>query len=712
MSDVSGGTFSVGGLMSGIDTDSMFAQLETVMRKPIELAEERKKDFELKLSVYSTLQSKLETLRTAAKDMDNENEFFSYSASSEDTDILTGTATSNAIAGSYDIKVDQLARAHTIRLAGTYSSTDTLGTGTLTIKVGDNDSVDVDVTSSNNTISGLANEINSMDDLDVRANVIYDGDEYILTLTSKNTGEDNIITVTVDDSDDADYDASGLSKFSYEAFKSKSFSGTKTDALGINDGTRIEINDAYDIIVNSTDSLQDIADRINDTSNFYTKGDTSAYAGNATVAKAVVIEDDDGKYYLRVDGVENWRIRDSVNTNPENYMTGSYLDFNTIYRENNTYFYTDSSIASTQQMVGLREVVVNGSTISVTDGYIGDIASEINSANCGATASLIADPDDSDKVYLKVTGVTSWSTSEAELAGKQIVNTQMTRTQIAQDAKITLNDGTSSGLTIKRSTNSVANVIGGVTINLKQSIEEDDDNDKYITITVDKSSSGISEKITTFVDAYNEIINYIAEQQAKKNPETEETKTLEESLQDLLKVLAGEELEEDEDNEYGPLLGDSTTNLIKNSIMRVMYNDISGVNDSYNNLSDIGITMRYGRLEVDSTVLENAISADAESVMQFFTNDDDDSEGLAVQMIDIIDNIVEKYKGEHEGVLAVAKTALETNIITQNDRITDIEDHIESELELLRSQFNTLEVLMGDYQTTSSYLANQISSLS
>ncbi|KPA15709.1 protein containing Flagellar hook-associated protein 2, partial [Candidatus Magnetomorum sp. HK-1] len=87
------GTLAVGGLMSGIDTESMFAQLREAYRKPVELMEERKNDYNVKLSAYSTLQAKLTALRTSAKEMDTSSEFTSLSATSTDENVLTATAT-------------------------------------------------------------------------------------------------------------------------------------------------------------------------------------------------------------------------------------------------------------------------------------------------------------------------------------------------------------------------------------------------------------------------------------------------------------------------------------------------------------------------------------------------------------------------------------------------------------------------------------------
>ncbi len=62
---------SIGGLISGMDTDSVISKLLDIQKKPISLLQNKEADFKVKLSAYSTLQGSLESVKTAARNLDS-----------------------------------------------------------------------------------------------------------------------------------------------------------------------------------------------------------------------------------------------------------------------------------------------------------------------------------------------------------------------------------------------------------------------------------------------------------------------------------------------------------------------------------------------------------------------------------------------------------------------------------------------------------------
>jgi flagellar capping protein FliD len=815
--------------MSGIDTDSMFTQLEAAMRKPLELYENRIKDYEVKLSAYSTLQNKLSAMKTAAQAMDTSTEFMSLSASSEDSTIVSATATSTAVSGSYEIKVNNLAKSHSIKSAA-FGSADIVGSGTMTIQVGNDSAVRITI-GSNATLSDVASAINGASGIGVNANVIYDGTQYYyLMLTGKNQGDNNIIDISVDDDDSADNDALGLSQLSYENYDTKLFD-SPVNALNISD--TITINAVDKITVTSDMSLQDIARTINNRTDW-----------TGTQAKAVVVSDNDtGRYFLRVDGVSSWQSLSPIapdydlnferedgnvlTTNPMFNSTAFGHDitingvnvastakdiFGVVAEINKTaaifatpldesdvfssvVFETNAYDSSTTALNITDSMTINGNVIAVTDTMslqdiadkvndtglsatilsngqgkyflrvdsefetdayddynttelgltpnieingttiplvatdkLQDVATKINAAGLIATCmqnsegkyfikvagvSTMADNFTAGGLKLKMTNVTSYN-NNSSLAGdvaSYVTPKQMSRAQLSQHASITLNDGSATGITIKNSSNTISSALPGVGLTLKQSIEDNAANDKWVTITVDKDATAIVEKVNTFVTAYNDLADFFTEYQGRKDPDSADSKTLEEGLQDLLVVLSGDELPNDDEEEYGPLMGDSTTDLVKLSVNNSIYRDISGLNINFNNLSDLGITLNYGKLEVNTTTLNSKIIANADAVADFFTKDENGVEGFAVRMITTINNLTERYKANSKGILITRVEGLSEAIVSTNDTISRREDGINAELERMRSQFNSLELLMGKYQSTSNYLATQISSM-
>ena len=692
------GTLAVGGLMSGIDTESMFAQLREAYEQPINLMEERKGDYNVKLSAYSTLQAKLTTLRSAAKEMDTSSEFTSLSATSSDETVLTATATSTAKSMSYNFQVTALAQANKVASARAYSSTETLGTGTMTIQVGNGTAKTITIDSSNNTVQGLADEINNTAGIDVVAATVYDGSKYTLMISAKEEGDENIVNISIDDDDGTDIDSSGLSQLSYDNFKTKTAATYETFGTGT-----ITINNAYDIAIEATDTLQDIVDKINNSSNWYDKGTTDPYSGTATVAKAAVVTDlSTGKSFIRADGVDTWE------------STIAELEYDNTFQKERMYFQTDSSfnIASTYSgpfKFNGETYTATNETVDTIQGNIDGLGNEPAVTPDQITATVEIDPSDSNKKYLKATNVDSF-TVPGSFDGKMYVNSKnMTRSQYSQDATVVI-DGT----TIKRSSNTIDDMLTGVTLNLKKtSYNSDTSSYDTLTLKVEKDSTAMIEKFEAVAEAYNDLVDFFEEYQGVKLKEDESSKTLEDGMSELLSILAGEEQEEEDDSplQYGPLMGDSTTSLIKSRLFNLSFTDVDGVNSAYNNLTEMGVTMSYGKIYIDKETMTEAISADSDAIIGFFTNDTTTSQGFAVQLIDAIDNMVENYASDQKGILLARQDGIQTTIDRLDEQISTQQTRIDAELERMRAQFNSLEVLMGEYQTTSSYLASQLTAM-
>jgi flagellar hook-associated protein 2 len=705
------GTLAVGGLMSGIDTESMFTQLREAYRKPVELMETRKADYNVKLSAYSTLQAKLTALRASAKEMDTSSEFASLSATSSDEDVLTATTISTAKDMTYNFQVKALAQTHKVATASTYSSTATLGAGNLTIQVGNNTARTITIDSSD-TIKDIADAINNDSSMDVVAATVYDGSKYRLMISAKESGDENIVNITVD--------SSSLSQLAYDNFKTKSASIYDTFSAG-----KIYINSDYYVNVDANDTMQDVVDKINNPDYWYNVDDDSQMdattVSTANFAKAVLVTDHStGQVFIRADGVDSW------------YTDIEELRVDGTYMEDNMYYKSEVSFESDADDLSTYKLEINGNPIiTVTDKDldldvdIDDVVSSINDAGIpGVVASTVTSILDPTHKHLKITGIQANSTngspdidfSNAALLGPPLNNNSMhvnsknmTRSQYGQDATIVL-DGT----TIKRDSNSIDDMLTGVTLDLKKtSYNSTTASYETLTLDVSRDSTAMVEKFEALAEAYNDLVDFFEEYQGVKLKEDETSKTLEDGMKDLITILSGEELEEDDDSpiDYGPLMGDSTTSMIKNKLFNISFADVNGVNSSYNNLTEMGITLTYGKMSIDKDKFTAAISANADAVNAFFTNDSTTSQGFAVKLIDAIDNMVENYASDQKGILLARQDGIQSSIDRLDEQIVSQDERINSIMERTRAQFNSLEVLMGQYQTTSSYLASQLASL-
>ena len=205
---------SVGGLASGLDTENIISQLLAVESRPITKLQTREAAYQVKLTTYGNLQGSLANLKTALGKLDTAGDFDLLSATSSDTDIFTVSADNNATAGTHNITVHSLAQNHKLTSSG-FAKNESVGKGTLAIQAGAGTEITVDV-ASDDTIHDVAKAINA-EKGDVTASVIFDGNEYFLTLSADQNGEKNTIRIYADDTGDgSDTDTNGLSRLAYE----------------------------------------------------------------------------------------------------------------------------------------------------------------------------------------------------------------------------------------------------------------------------------------------------------------------------------------------------------------------------------------------------------------------------------------------------------------------------------------------------------------
>jgi len=192
-------TSYISGLASGLDWQSLITQLVAVEKKPITLLETNKTALSNKKSTWNELNTNLLSLKAAAGSLSSLTDFnlFTPSAtiagtSSKVEDLLSFAVGSNASEGSYDITINNLAKAQKLR-STTFSSTSAaLGiSGDVTIN---NRVLSIAATDSLANIQDKINALNSGENAaGVTASIItVSPGDYRLTLTSKTTGSSGI----------------------------------------------------------------------------------------------------------------------------------------------------------------------------------------------------------------------------------------------------------------------------------------------------------------------------------------------------------------------------------------------------------------------------------------------------------------------------------------------------------------------------------------
>lgn len=206
-------TIGIGGLVSGLDTESIISQMMTLERRPVLFLQGREADFQSKISALGTLKGGLAALQTASASLGDGDSFVSFSATSANPVALDAVAGADAAAGTYQMEVAGLATSQQVRSAAfdSLAVDDAVGTGTLTIQVGSNTGFDIAIGADEQTLAGIAAAINGAG-TDVSAAVVDDGKGNVyLTLASSRTGADNTISLTMVDADGDNTDGAGLS---------------------------------------------------------------------------------------------------------------------------------------------------------------------------------------------------------------------------------------------------------------------------------------------------------------------------------------------------------------------------------------------------------------------------------------------------------------------------------------------------------------------
>ncbi len=206
------------GVGSGLDINSLVQQLVDIERRPIAVARQKQTGITVQLSAFAALKVSLASLQSSLTPLKLFSSFQTKSASSSDATSVTASAVSSAALGTFTINdITQLAQAHKLQSTAAFASeTANVGTGVLTIKVGDSEKA-ISIDASNQQLKQVRDQINAAN-AGVTASIAKINDtDYRLVLTGKESGAANAITITVTDDDTVHNDNAGLSQFYYDS---------------------------------------------------------------------------------------------------------------------------------------------------------------------------------------------------------------------------------------------------------------------------------------------------------------------------------------------------------------------------------------------------------------------------------------------------------------------------------------------------------------
>jgi len=299
-----------------------------------------------------------------------------------------------------------------------------------------------------------------------------------------------------------------------------------------------------------------------------------------------------------------------------------------------------------------------------------EVGSRINAANVGVTATVITASDGAQRMVLtgketgsgngfSLTSTLTASDSQASLDSFDTTTTGLMR-QDAQDALMSID-----GIEVSSSTNVFASALPGVSITAAKVGTS--------SLTVSNNDSHVIDSAQAFVDAYNAVISNISSNTGY-----------------------------DESSSSGKAFsGDFAIRAVTEGLRSVRMNEPAGVADSsFKALSDLGITVqRDGTLKLDTTKLQEALDTSSDDVITTLNAYGDafstelssklSSSGAFTSRLDSLNNSVQK---------------MQDNIDTMEIRLALTEKRY-------RAQFTALDQYVASMQSTSTYLTQQISSL-
>lgn len=212
-------TLSSPGIGSNLDVNTIVSQLMAVERASLTKFADREKSFQAKISAFGRIKSALSSFQTAAQALKTATALNPRKATSDDSATVGATASSSATAGTYAIKVTQLAQSQKIATAtgNNFSATTSFEKGSLVIETGTfggsfSTTATINLSDKNYTLAEIRDKINSAD-AGISATLVNTGSETRLVLTGSDTGADKAFRISATAPDGS---AESLSKLEYD----------------------------------------------------------------------------------------------------------------------------------------------------------------------------------------------------------------------------------------------------------------------------------------------------------------------------------------------------------------------------------------------------------------------------------------------------------------------------------------------------------------
>ncbi len=225
-------TVTTQGIGSGLDIAGIVDKLMTIEQAPLTRLQTKESAYQTRLSAYGSVSGALATFQSNVATLADPSAFAGFAATIGDATVasvaIDSTRSSALSAGTHTLKVDTLAASQRTASNPFGSAATVVGTGSITIDIGtwnstystftpngDAGSKTITIDGSNNSLAGIRDAINSAG-AGVSASIVNDGSGNRLVLAGTSTGEAHGFRISTVDADTTDLDASGLSQLAFD----------------------------------------------------------------------------------------------------------------------------------------------------------------------------------------------------------------------------------------------------------------------------------------------------------------------------------------------------------------------------------------------------------------------------------------------------------------------------------------------------------------
>jgi flagellar hook-associated protein 2 len=302
-------------------------------------------------------------------------------------------------------------------------------------------------------------------------------------------------------------------------------------------------------------------------------------------------------------------------------------------------------------------------TVNSTDNTLSQLAATINSQNAGVTASVIQDANGYRLALVSNTsGAPGQITVSANTTGLNF-NTGVT----AENASLEVD-----GVPISSASNTVSNVIPGVTLNLGSASPN-----TQVALSVNPDTTQITSAINTFVSAYNTVIGDINSQ---------------------FNVAA-------DGSGGGPLEADNTLRDVQSQLLGAISYSISG-NNGIVNLASLGINMNNdGTLTVDDSTLDTALQSNFSAVQNFLQNA---TTGFAQNLSTALSNV----NAPGTGLLSIDAQSITNTSQDLTSQISDLQASLAVQQQSLTDVYSQVNATLQELPLLENQISSQISGIS